>query len=208
MTKRTEKQLTPRRKPKQDRSVKRTQQIMDVTALLLDRVGFDDLTTILITKELGISVGSLYHYFPNKHAILHAIAENWLKEWDKILEKVALQPIENKPLEAFVADLSNTLLTVYREQKGILPLIQAMYAVPELRDLDAQHDKTVALRIAALFKRIGLKAVDRELQRIAYCYLEINHAMLITVLEQKSDAAKNSLQDLNAVCVRLLERYK
>jgi len=202
-----EKQLTPRRKPKQRRSVKRTQQILEVTARLLDKVGFDDLTTILITKELGISVGSLYHYFPNKHAILYAIAEDWLREWDKLLVDIAQLPIERMSLPDFVEQLSKTFLIVYREQKGILPLIQAMYAVPELRDLDEKHDRSVVLKMSLLFKRVGVKLANRERERIAFCYLEIVHAMLIVVLEQKKGQANKSLSDLDRVCLSLIEHY-
>lgn len=208
LAKNTDKQLTPRRKPKQDRSVKRTQQIMDVTSRLLDKVGFDDLTTILITKELGISVGSLYHYFPNKHAILYAIAENWLKEWDKILDEIALLPVEETTLEIVIDSINNTFLSVYREQRGILPLIHAMYAVPELRELDKKHDESVTEHLSKLFKRMGLNQDNKELIRIAYCYLDIVHVMLTLVLEQNDSQTKKTLSDLNAVSCRLLERYR
>lgn len=207
MAKNTDKQLTPRRRPKQDRSIKRTQQIMDVTTRLLDRVGFDDLTTILITKELGISVGSLYHYFPNKHAILYAIAENWLSEWDRILDELALLSVENMELETVVDNINETFLSVYREQKGMLPLIHAMYAVPELRELDDKHDESVTKHLSNLFRRAGLSQKNKELKRIAYSYLEIAHVMLTIILEQNKVQTKKTMEDLNAVTCRLLERY-
>jgi len=207
LAKNTDKQLTPRRRPKQDRSIKRTQQIMDVTTRLLDRVGFDDLTTILITKELGISVGSLYHYFPNKHAILYAIAENWLSEWDRILDELALLSVENMELETVVDNINETFLSVYREQKGMLPLIHAMYAVPELRELDDKHDESVTKHLSNLFRRAGLSQKNKELKRIAYSYLEIAHVMLTIILEQNKVQTKKTMEDLNAVTCRLLERY-
>ncbi len=192
----------------QDRSVKRTQQIMEVTASLLDKVGFDDLTTILITKELGISVGSLYHYFPNKHAILRAITENWLREWDKLLDQIALLTVEKMSLEAVVESLNKEFFNVYKEQQGILPLVDAMYAVPELRDLDAQHDKQVAARISEILARMGFTQSSKERERIARCYLEIVHTMSMIVLEQKGAAAKRTLADLNRVVYQLLLAYK
>ncbi len=65
--------IAPRTSPVQGRSKLRSKQIIDVTSELLERVGFDDLNTIVIAKEVGISIGSLYHYFPNKHAILYAM---------------------------------------------------------------------------------------------------------------------------------------
>ena len=80
--------LSPRREPLQQRSLARAQQILDVTARLLDEVGFDALTTILIAREMGISVGTLYHYFPNKHAIMYAMAEQWLREVERSLAEI------------------------------------------------------------------------------------------------------------------------
>ena len=58
--------LQRRRAPRQKRAQKRINEILEATARLLARVGLDDLTTVLIARELGISVGSVYHYFPNK----------------------------------------------------------------------------------------------------------------------------------------------
>ena len=68
-------------RPMQQRSRQRREEILLITGVLLERVGFDGLTTILIARELKISVGSLYHYFPNKQAILYAMAEHWLAEY-------------------------------------------------------------------------------------------------------------------------------
>ncbi len=201
-------ELQPRRKPAQVRSIRRAQEIKDVTVMLLDRVGFDDLTTILITKELGISVGSLYHYFPNKHAILRAIVEDWLQQWDRVLEELTHLEFESMTIKEVVFELNNSIQTLYEDQKGVLPLIHAMYAVPELRDLDGQHDRTVALKLSQIFRRVGFKQSNKELQRIATTYIEISHTMLMMILDQKGVAAKNTLNDFNGLSESLLTSYK
>ena len=69
--------LKPRTEPVQKRALERREAILRVTALLLEEVGQDDLTTILVAKRANISVGTLYHYFPNKYAILNALGEQW-----------------------------------------------------------------------------------------------------------------------------------
>lgn len=201
------KPLDPRRQPIQQRSKRRAQEIIDVTAKLLDRVGFDDLTTILITKELGISVGSLYHYFPNKQAILRAMAQNWLNQWDLALIEIREYPVEEMALEAIVKRLNQRILKLYSEQKGILPLIQAIYAVPELRDLDELHDRAFVENMSSVFKRIGLEGSRSELFRIASTYLEIAHAIMLEVLTQKNGAAKKTMQDLDSLIVCLLQKH-
>lgn len=192
--------------PRQSRSLQRREEILQTTAALLDRVGFDDLTTILIAKELGISVGSLYHYFPNKQAILYALGEQWLEEQTRALQDIAALKLEAMNPAAFTDVAFPRMLKVYREQKGMLPLVQAMWAVPELRGLDERHDKIVIDHLAAMFRRLGLGHRKGELERRGRLMLELTHALFITIVEQSGARAARSLADLKALGVALLEQ--
>ena len=192
--------------PVQQRSRERRNEILKTTAALLERVGFDDLTTILIARELKISVGSLYHYFPNKQAILYALGEHWLAEYSAALEEIAHKQVEQLDLAAFSELCMKRLLRVYKEQKGILPLVQAMYAVPELRDLDESHDEFVITAMSELFRRLGLKQGKAELQRRARLWLEMSHALLLDVTEQAPAGARRSLADLVLLATTLIEQ--
>jgi AcrR family transcriptional regulator len=191
--------------PVQQRSRERRNDILKTTAALLERVGFDDLTTILIARELKISVGSLYHYFPNKQAILYALGEHWLAEYSTALGDIAQRKIEELDLAAFSELCLKRLLRVYKEQKGILPLVQAMYAVPELRDLDESHDEFVITAMSELFRRLGLNQGKPELQRRAQLWLEMSHALLLTISEQTPARASRSLADLILLATTLIE---
>ncbi len=192
------------RTPVQQRSRQRREEILLITGALLERVGFDDLTTILIARELKISVGSLYHYFPNKQAILYAMAEHWLQEYSLALDDIASADLESLELPAFSKLAVSRLLQVYREQKGILPLVQAMCAVPELYELDAAHDEMVITRMAEMFRRIGLQQGKSELQRRGRLWLEMTHALLLSICEQPTARARRSLTDLVALSNTLL----
>ena len=48
--------------------------VRDATALLLDRDGYEALNTNAIARVAGVSIGSLYQYFPDKHAIVVELA--------------------------------------------------------------------------------------------------------------------------------------
>ncbi|WP_315982925.1 TetR/AcrR family transcriptional regulator [Aliamphritea spongicola] len=154
----TKQNLSPRNAPVQGRSKLRSKQIIDVTGELLERVGLDDLNTILIAKEVGISIGSLYHYFPNKQAILYAMGLRWLNEIDAILQEFQGWPVEEYELEELVDKMVQLNLKAYRKQKAMLTLVQAMFSVPELRELDTQHDELVISKMAEIFKRMGINA--------------------------------------------------
>jgi len=199
--------IEPRNAPVQGRSKKRAKQIIDVTGELLERVGFDDLNTILIAKEVGISIGSLYHYFPNKQAIMHAMGKQWLAEIEQVLQQYDSWDIENMSLEELVKKMLQANLKVYKRQKALLTLVQAMFSVPELRELDEQHDEMVISHIANVFKRMGMKKQLKERERIARVYLEATHALFLTINLQQGERSKRTLADLNYMIVSLLRSH-
>ncbi|MFT4635324.1 MAG: AcrR family transcriptional regulator [Arenicella sp.] len=180
---------------------------MDVTAKLLDGVGFDDLTTILIAKELNISVGALYHYYPNKHAILRALAERWLAAWNIILDDIEALPVERMSIERLVSEMSALFASVYEDQKAVLPLARAMSVVPEIRDLDLKHDALVVTCLARVFKRMGIGKSNNDRQRIGNIYLETVHAIMILHLKATGVGSKRILESVNAMSRALLYRH-
>lgn len=191
----------------QQRAVQRTQQILDTTAALLEEVGIDDLTTILIAKKMGISVGSLYHYFPNKHAILYALGANWLEEMTSALEQIERLNFSTLDLASFVDEAVERMLVVYQQQRAILPLAQALWSIPELRDLDQQHDKLIIAKMVGIFERLGFCSSSNELNRLGRAYLELTHALLLVIVDQRKVRAKRTLDDLKRLVYVLLEPH-
>lgn len=200
--------LNPRTEPIQKRALERRANILQITALLLEEVGQDDLTTILVAKRAEVSVGTLYHYFPNKYAILHALGEQWLEEIEAALEELEGFRIESLSLKRFVEMCVERILGAYTEQRGLLPLVQAMKGVPELKDLDAVYNSLITSAMARMFERLEVAERPAELARLGVAYHEINHAMLLLVVNQgKADSLK-TLTDLKYLSLCLLERAK
>ncbi|REG86700.1 TetR/AcrR family transcriptional regulator [Marinomonas pollencensis] len=199
--------LAPRNEPVQSRSIRRSKQIIDVTGELLERVGLDDLNTIIIAKEVGISIGSLYHYFPNKYAILYAMGSRWLESIDAVFMEVLRWPLEELALSELIDKILAIHLKTYKKQKAILTLVQAMFSVKELRELDAQHDDLVIRQMSEVFKRIGLQRHIRERERIARLYLEVTHSTFLVVVNQNENRAKRTLNDLKRMIESLLAHH-
>ena len=204
----TVRKLTPRTTPVQKRAQARREDILRVTAELLDDVGQDDLTTILVAKTVGVSVGTLYHYFPNKYAILYALAERWLGEMDIGLTELENYSIEDFGIKKFVDIAVDRMLVTYQNQEGLLPLVQAMSGVPELKTLDYQHDQSIIAAMARMFKRLGISDNQAELTRLGRQWLEMTHALLLVVVQDKPEDASKSLADLKFLGLSLLERAK
>ncbi|MCB5162479.1 TetR/AcrR family transcriptional regulator [Marinomonas algarum] len=206
-TVKTMQSVSPRSEPVQSRSIKRAQQILDVTSELLETVGLNDLNTAIIAKEVGISVGSLYHYFPNKHAILYAMGKSWLDSIEEVLIDIQEWSLEEMPLSVFIDQVTDINLRTYRQQRAVLRLVQAMFSVQELRELDERHDDMVISQMAKVFKRIGLKKHVRERERIARLYLEVTHSTYLVVVNQNEQRAARTLSDLKLMLTCLLERH-
>ncbi|MGY8667911.1 TetR/AcrR family transcriptional regulator [Bradyrhizobium sp. UFLA05-109] len=64
----------PRKSPKQDRARATVTAILDATARILAKEGFEAVNTNRVAEVAGVSVGSLYQYFPNKTAMVGAVA--------------------------------------------------------------------------------------------------------------------------------------
>ncbi len=200
--------LSPRSKPVQKRALARREQILAATAVLLEEVGQDDLTTILVAKRVGVSVGTLYHYFPNKYAILYALAEQWLGEWNLALLELEAHKIEALSLKKFVEKVMDRTLLVYKNQSGILPLVQAMFGVPELKELDSQHDELIIASMARMFRRLEITEDHAELSRLGSEWMEVSHDLLLVIVDQNPTDAARSLSDLKFLSLCLLERAK
>ena len=199
---------SPRTQPVQQRAQKRRNQILEVTAELLEEVGQDDLTTILVAKRAGMSVGTLYHYFPNKYAIMYALAEQWVGEMDIALQELESEAIESLSLKRFVERCVDRMRLVYINQRGLLPLVQAMYGVPELVELDLIHDELIIASMARMFERMDIASKPAELRRLGRAYLEITHALLVVVVNQSPQDGDKTLGDLKYLSLSLLERAK
>jgi len=199
--------LSPRSVPVQQRAQQRRDEILAVTAQLLEDIGLDDLTTIKVAKSLGISVGTLYHYFPNKHAILYALAEHWLGEMDAALQRLG-EPPTSQSLRQFVDQSINQLLKVYTDQSGLLPLVQAMFGIPELKELDERHDMLVIDFMSAQFLKLDLGDNEHGLRRLARTWLELTHALLLVAVNQNKEDSAKTLAELKHLCLALLERSR
>ena len=79
----------PRKLPRQDRSRATVDAILEAAARVLVKEGFERTTTNRVAEAAGVSVGSLYQYFPNKEAILFRLQAD---EWGQTMSHLRLSP--------------------------------------------------------------------------------------------------------------------
>jgi AcrR family transcriptional regulator len=69
------KRLDPRKQPTQSRATETVNAVLEAAARVLERHGFEGYTTNAIAERAGVSIGSLYQYFPGKDAVTVALIE-------------------------------------------------------------------------------------------------------------------------------------
>ena len=77
--------LQPRKSPVQARSTASVEAILEATIQVLLSVGKERLTTTRVASRAGVSVGTLYQYFPNKSALLQAVLR---RHMDDVMDAV------------------------------------------------------------------------------------------------------------------------
>jgi AcrR family transcriptional regulator len=91
-------QTSPRKSASQERSRSTVDALLEATTRILIKEGYDRASTNRIAEVAGVSIGSLYQYFPSKEALVAAVVERHSQELSKVtrnaLLKVAARPIE------------------------------------------------------------------------------------------------------------------
>ncbi len=83
--------LTRRKAPQQTRSAATVNAIFEATIQVLLRDGPNRLTTTRVAQRAGVSVGTLYQYFPHKRAVLYAVLDHHLKTIADAIETTCLE---------------------------------------------------------------------------------------------------------------------
>jgi AcrR family transcriptional regulator len=109
MPKSVQSQLELRKTPQQDRSVATVEAIHGATIQVLLRIGEDKLTTVRVAQRAGVSVGTLYQYFPNKQALLFSVLERHMLRTVKAVEDVCAAN-HFQPLEIMMDELVNRFI--------------------------------------------------------------------------------------------------
>ena len=129
-----------RRRPVQDRSRHTVDSILEAATRLFDHGA---ATTNGIAKLAGVSIGSLYEYFPNKDAILGRLFEAHVEQAvDALAQALEASPPESTPLRVGVRRMVEQLLGLHEDQPGLQRVfLERLAALPVVRDRVAEAER-------------------------------------------------------------------
>lgn len=105
-------EMTPRKRPKQKRSKMTVDAILTATTRILIEGGYDKLNTNYVAQVAGVSVGTLYQYFPNKESLVLAVFEEHAEEMLGLLRR-ASSALRDVPLETAVRAYIQTMIEAH-----------------------------------------------------------------------------------------------
>jgi AcrR family transcriptional regulator len=138
--------LQPRKAPRQQRAVETRDRIVDAAARIFGEHGYAHGTTNRIADEAGISVGSLYQYFPNKDAILVCLAERHVAEGtDLVLGRLAAEPATG--IVPLLRQVVGAMVDLHRGAGRLHQVLfeEAPRPAPFLAELHELEDRIVAV---------------------------------------------------------------
>jgi AcrR family transcriptional regulator len=147
----------PRKHASQERSRVTVDALVEATARILVREGFDKASTNRIAEEAGVSIGSLYQYFPSKESLVAAVIDRHSQEIMRVVRD-AMAEVSSQPIEKAVRRL-------------VAVAIEAHRIAPKLH-------RVLAEQIPRTGRFEGLESFNRETYAFFMAYLEAHSAEL------------------------------
>lgn len=164
--------LTARKTPRQARATVTLEAILEATIQVLVAMGPTRLTTTRVAARAGVSVGTMYQYFPNKQALLYAVTERYL---DIVVDSV--EQACRRQHGAPVGRMAEALVDAYWRANIVrCDVTRALYLVAAEVDIAAlveSFSKRVEIATAAMFA----SAPDAAFADLAI----VNHTLLTSL---------------------------
>jgi AcrR family transcriptional regulator len=155
-----------RRQPKQRRARETVEAILDAVVKILKRDGIDAVTTNRIAEVAGVSVGSIYQYFPDKRAIFVALHDRHVERSAGIVERTLVERAD-APLEDLLRVVLAALIDAHTPDPELYGLLATEVPHRAAEGPSFQVRLRNALRLA-IEARAGPPATHRELEQTLF----------------------------------------
>ena len=151
-------QISPRKKPQQARSTELVAAILEAASQVLAKQGAQRFTSARVAERAGVSVGSVYQYFPNKAAILFRLQSDEWRQTSDLLRGI-LEDRRKPPLER-LRELVHAFIRSECEEAGMRVALSdaaPLYRnAPEAQEARASGDRTMQAFIKEALPKASL----------------------------------------------------
>ncbi|MFQ6549642.1 TetR/AcrR family transcriptional regulator [Aestuariibius sp. 2305UL40-4] len=153
------------RKPKQGRSKATVAAIQEAAAQILAREGWDGFNTNIVAKRAGVSIGSLYEYFPNKQALVDAIADDHLSKGEALMSAASSSFAQASKPDDVVRVLVDGIVTLHKDDPQLHRVLSSEVPIsPNIRErVDKLRDAAIEGIAGSLKRHVGQNRVAAQL---------------------------------------------
>jgi len=193
-----------RHTPQQARSQHRVDLILDTAADLVAEAGYEALTTNAIADRAGISIGSLYRYFPDKDAILRGLVERYLAQLQSLYDEVFTEDAVYLPLPVLLDRLLDPMIAFHCQCPSFKQILLGSDVSADIAAASLALEKETTERIKGFLQ---LKAPDLDEER-AYLLATVSKATVKTLFSLlPPDANEEFRAQVSAEVKRMLLAY-
>jgi len=180
----------PRKQPKQERSREMVETILAAAARVFVREGYARATTNRIAAAAGISVGSLYQYFPGKDAIAVALLR---RHRARIIETVAkhLADIDEASLEARIRELFEAMIEAHGLDPGLhrvlIENVLRTSARAEMIGFEDRVEEVIVEKLKSAAEDIQARDLELAAFILVRTVMAITHAAVVDRPEYAKD---------------------
>ena len=154
---------TPRKRPRQARSRATVDTVLEATARVLVKHGFDGLTTNLVAETAGVSIGSLYQYFPNKAALVGALIEKHVDDMTSLVLS-ELTRVAQLPMAEAIRSVIELMIRAHAVEpelhRVLTEQVPRVGRMAKLAEIDALCHRMVAGLLATRKRELAIEYVD------------------------------------------------
>lgn len=200
--------IEPRRLPVQARSRERVDRILDAAAQLLADEGYSAVKTNHIAKRAGVSIGSVYQFFPNRLAIFHALAARYQDRIAEMLDDYMGPNATERPWEQTIEEVVDMYGEMWRGEWSFFAVWIAIQNTAELREADEVYVKNLVHNNLVPFLRgIMPGAKDGELEVVARTMFEVSNILLDSSMRKGAKQDMGLVQELKVVLRSYLQHH-
>ncbi len=147
-----------RREPQQRRARDTVEAVLDAVVRILKREGVGAVTTNHVAEVAGVSIGSVYQYFPDKRAIFAALHERHIQEIDRLVETKLMEHAAS-PLDTLMRAMIEAMIDAHTPDPELYELLST--EVPHR----AEGTRDFAVRLHGAFRLAIASRTDQTKKR-------------------------------------------
>jgi len=185
-----------RRQPRQARSRARVERLLEAADQVLGSQGYEALTVRRLAAEAAVPIGTLYQFFPDKQAVVDALALRHLEAFAALVHDLVEQATRQR-WEDPVQVLLDAFAGLYRDRPGYLAIWTGRHLSPQIRRADEENNALIADGVRrVLVAQLGLPD-DDELARACEVAVRVSDALLQYAFRGGPDADEAVLAELS-----------